>query len=75
MSFTPRTVHNEIKKHFPDFEVDYEIDPVRQAIADSWPRKFDDRNARFDISSINSQKLIIKSGKSGAGKKNTILRK
>ena len=56
MSFTPRTVHNEIKKHFPDFEVDYEIDPVRQAIADSWPRKFDDRNARFDISLINFQK-------------------
>merc|ERR1712134_86968 len=46
MSFTPRTVHNEIKKHFPDFKVDYEVDPVRQAIADSWPRRFDDSSAR-----------------------------
>jgi len=46
MSFTPRTVTAAIQKHYPDFKIDYEIDPVRQAIAESWPRKFDDRNAR-----------------------------
>ena len=70
MSFTPRTVHNEIKKHFPDFEVNYEIDPVRQAIADSWPRKFDDRNARFDIYLINIQKSKKKiKGNLGLGRR------
>lgn len=46
MSFTPKTVTAAIQKHYPDFQIDYKIDPVRQAIADSWPRKFDDRNAR-----------------------------
>lgn len=46
MSFNPALVHDSIKSHFPQFQVDYKIDPVRQAIADSWPRRFDDRNAR-----------------------------
>merc|ERR1711990_1167114 len=46
MSFTPRTILAEIKKHYPDFNVDYDVDPVRQAIADSWPRRFDDSSAR-----------------------------
>ena len=26
--------------------IQYEVDPVRQAIADSWPRRFDDSSAR-----------------------------
>ena len=32
----------------PGFEIEYEIDPVRQAIADSWPRHIDDSAARSE---------------------------
>ena len=46
MSFDPEGIANEIKKHIPGFVIDYEIDPVRQAIADSWPNKIDDSAAR-----------------------------
>jgi nucleoside-diphosphate-sugar epimerase len=46
MSFTPERLAEEIRKHVPDLQVDYEVDPVRQAIADSWPDAIDDRAAR-----------------------------
>ncbi len=46
MSFSPRMIANEIKKHIPEFEIVYEIDPVKQRIADSWPNKLDDSEAR-----------------------------
>jgi nucleoside-diphosphate-sugar epimerase len=46
MNFTPETLAAEIRKHLPDFEIDYDVDPVRQAIADSWPDSLDDRAAR-----------------------------
>ena len=37
MSFEPEEIKASIKKVFPDFEMDYAVDPVRQSIADSWP--------------------------------------
>jgi len=46
MHFTPDELANEIKKHISDFEIDYDIDPIRQAIADSWPNYMDDSAAR-----------------------------
>ena len=46
MSFTPEVLAEAIRKHLPEFAIDYEIDPVRQAIADSWPRSLDDSAAR-----------------------------
>lgn len=46
MSFSPEDIANEIKKHIPDFVMDYNVDPVRQTIADSWPNKMDDSAAR-----------------------------
>lgn len=46
MSFNPKLVTEAIQKHYPEFEVNYQIDPVRQAIADSWPRRFNDSGAR-----------------------------
>ncbi len=35
-----------LKKRIPEFEIDYDVDPVRQAIADSWPNSLDDSAAR-----------------------------
>lgn len=46
MSFAPETIAAEIKKHIPDFKMSYDVDPVRQAIADSWPNSLDDSVAR-----------------------------
>ena len=46
MNFTPDELAAEIRTHIPDFRIDYEIDPMRQAIADSWPRSVDDSAAR-----------------------------
>ena len=46
MSFDPEEVYEAIRKHYPDFKMRYEVDPVRQAIADSWPNKMDDVCAR-----------------------------
>lgn len=46
MSFAPQEIAAEINKHIPDFSISYTVDPVRQAIADSWPRHMDDSAAR-----------------------------
>lgn len=41
MSCTPRCIATEIQKHIPSFTIDYQVDPVRQQIADSWPNTLD----------------------------------
>ena len=46
MSFDPELLAAEIKKHIPDFALTYEIDAVKQGIADSWPNNMDDSCAR-----------------------------
>jgi len=48
MSFAPEHIAGEIKKHIPGFTIGYRVDPVRQAIAESWPNKMDDSAARAD---------------------------
>lgn len=46
MSFEPEMLAESIRKFIPEFELDYDVDPVRQAIADSWPNSLDDSAAR-----------------------------
>lgn len=48
MNFTPEELAAEIRKHIPAFEIRYEIDPVRQGIADSWPNSLDCSAARAE---------------------------
>lgn len=46
MSFDPEIISAKIKEYVPDFKMEYELDPLRQAIADSWPDSLDDSCAR-----------------------------
>ena len=48
MSFDPEIIAAKIREYYPDFRMRYEIDPVRQAIAESWPDKMDDSCARAE---------------------------
>jgi nucleoside-diphosphate-sugar epimerase len=46
MSFDPEIIYNQIKKYVHDFTMEYQVDPLRQAIAESWPDSLDDTCAR-----------------------------
>jgi nucleoside-diphosphate-sugar epimerase len=46
MNFTPEVLAAEIRRHVPEFRIAYEVDPMRQAIANSWPSSIDDSAAR-----------------------------
>jgi len=46
MSFDPEMIYAEIKKHYPNFQMTYDVDPLKQHIADSWPNRLDDSCAR-----------------------------
>lgn len=41
MSFEPEQIAAEIRKHIPSFEMCYDVDPVRQGIANTWPNSID----------------------------------
>lgn len=45
MSICPEDIAKEIKKIIPEFIMEFEVDPIRQAIADSWPDHIDDSAA------------------------------
>lgn len=65
ISFTPADITEAIRKHIPDFKVDYAPD-FRQAIADSWPGSIDDSvaqeqwgwKAQYDLDSMTSDMLL-----------------
>lgn len=65
MSFDPELLAAEIQKHIPAFEMIYKVDPVKQAIANSWPNSLDDTAAKkewgwkpqYDISSMTIDML------------------
>ncbi len=71
MSFSPEDIATEIRKHIPDFILNYEIDPIRQEIADSWPNNMDDSSAikewgwkpQYDLSLMTSDMLEKLCGK------------
>lgn len=46
MSFDPEIIANNIRKYIPEFQMEYKVNPLRQAIADSWPNSLDDTCAR-----------------------------
>ena len=46
LSFAPETVFAAIKKYKPEFEMVYDVDPLKQSIAESWPDRMDDTCAR-----------------------------
>ncbi|WP_433745596.1 L-threonine 3-dehydrogenase [Falsibacillus pallidus] len=46
MSFEPEQIAAEIRKHIPTFEMDYQVDPIRQTIANSWPNSIDPSAAK-----------------------------
>jgi nucleoside-diphosphate-sugar epimerase len=48
MSFDPEGIAASIRKHIPEFELTYDVDKTKQAIADSWPNSLDDSAAKAE---------------------------
>ena len=65
MSFDPEMLANAIRKFIPEFELNYDVDPIRQEIADSWPNSLDDSaakeewnwNPKYDLDSMTQEML------------------
>ncbi|MBC1976300.1 L-threonine 3-dehydrogenase [Listeria booriae] len=65
MSFEPEQIAASIRKFIPDFEMKYDVDPVRQQIADSWPDSLDttcarnewDFNPQYDLDKMTKDML------------------
>lgn len=74
MSFDPEEIYAAIKAQKPEFEMVYDVDPLKQSIAESWPDRMDDSCARaewgwnptYDLESMTKdmlEKLAIKLNK------------
>jgi hypothetical protein len=65
ISFAPKQIAEEIKKHIPKFTINYSPD-FRQAIADSWPKSIDDSVAKkdwnwnydFDLAKMTNEMIV-----------------
>jgi nucleoside-diphosphate-sugar epimerase len=66
VSFAPKEIAASIQKELPSFKISYNPDPLRKAIADSWPASIDDSRAQadwgwkqeFDLQSMTSDMLL-----------------
>lgn len=71
MSIEPEQVAAAIRKHIPEFKLSYQVDPVRQAIADSWPNSIDASSAKeewgftyeYDLDKMTADMLAKLRGK------------
>ncbi|MDY6121972.1 MAG: NAD-dependent epimerase/dehydratase family protein [Porphyromonas sp.] len=67
MSFAPEHIAAAVKKILPNFEMTYEVDPLRQGIAESWPNSLDDSCARaewdwapkYDLDSMSQDMIKV----------------
>ncbi|MBC9875255.1 NAD-dependent epimerase/dehydratase family protein [Macrococcoides bohemicum] len=65
MSVDPEMIAASIRKVMPDFELDYDVDPVREGIAQSWPNSIDATEAKkqwgfepkFDLDAMTKEML------------------
>ena len=75
MSFTPEILFENIKKYVPELTIEYNVDPVKQAIADSWPNSLDDTcareewgwNPKWDMDAMTQDMLKVISEKHAKG--------
>jgi nucleoside-diphosphate-sugar epimerase len=66
LSAAPEDFAKAIQKHIPDFKMNYEVDPVRQKIADSWPNQIDssaavkewDYTYEYDMDKMTKEMLV-----------------
>ena len=66
MSFDPEIIYKKICEYVPGFKMEYDLDPLRQQIADSWPNSLDDSCARrewgwmpeFDLDGMTRDMLV-----------------
>lgn len=67
MSFEPGQIAAAVKKLIPNFEMTYDVDPLRQAIAESWPNSLDDScarnewdwNPKFDLDTMSEDMIKV----------------
>ena len=67
MSFSPEIIYNEIRKHVPGFAMTYDVDPLKEKIASSWPNSIDDTcarqewgwNPKWDLASMTTDMLRV----------------
>ncbi len=75
MSFTPEIIFETIKKRIPEFTMDYNVDPIKEAIASTWPNSLDDSCARsewgwspkWDLESMTDDMLKVIADKHSKG--------
>ncbi len=71
MSFDPEIIAASIRRQIPEFTIDYDVDPVKQGIADTWPNNMNDSTARaewgwqpeYDLEAMTKDMLEVLSKK------------
>lgn len=71
MSVAPETIAEQIRRHIPTFNLSYDVDPIRQSIAESWPDALDCSAAKtdwgfqptYDLSKMTADMLLQLEGK------------